>query len=337
MNGPDISILIGAKGGYSVNGDSARLIRNQLNTALAAGIKVKVGLDKASVKELKDKIASLTAPNTGTQKAANTLSLPIVNTAQLKASGKSYITASKDLVADVQKTFSTLGSVDVTNIFRTPQGEITAFTAAVKKSDGTLESYRYQLAQLKDAAKTFTGFVPVGSIGTDKTAGTGYQQTLNFLSAIQTRIENITSRTLTATQKPLLPEMVEYSSYETKLRQVSERIQQLRTDNQVLSDEHKREINSMVADLQRYAKELQTSAYAGTELKAVAFTEKKTQLQKELSNQIRQWDQSGLTTPDFNTAAAQLTEALNGAADSAGLDMYLNKLRLLRLNFKDCP
>lgn len=334
MNGPDISILIGAKGGYSVNGDSARLIRNQLNTALAAGIKVKVGLDKASVKELKDKIASLTAPNAGTQKAANTLSLPIVNTAQLKASGKSYITASKDLVADVQKTFSALGSVDVTNIFRTPQGEITAFTAAVKKSDGTLESYRYQLAQLKDAAKTFTGFVPVGSIGTDKTAGTGYQQTLNYLSAIQTRIENITSRTLTATQKPLLPEMGEYSSYETKLRQVSERIQQLRTDNQVLSDEHKREINSMVADLQRYAKELQTSAYAGTELKAVAFTEKKAQLQKDLSNQIRQWDQSGLTTPDFNTAAAQLTEALNGAADSAGLDMYLNKLRLLKAEFQ---
>lgn len=118
MNGPDISILIGAKGGYSVNGDSARLIRNQLNTALAAGIKVKVGLDKASVKELKDKIASLTAPNTGTQKAANTLSLPIVNTAQLKASGKSYITASKDLVADVQKTFSTLGSVDFQNAAR---------------------------------------------------------------------------------------------------------------------------------------------------------------------------------------------------------------------------
>lgn len=56
---PDIRILVGNEGDDVVSGKSAALIRKNLNKALSAGIKIKVGLDQRSVKALQTQLTQL--------------------------------------------------------------------------------------------------------------------------------------------------------------------------------------------------------------------------------------------------------------------------------------
>lgn len=58
---PDIRILVGNRGGASASGESAVLIRSNLEKALSAGIKIKVGLDQTSVKALQTQLKKLTS------------------------------------------------------------------------------------------------------------------------------------------------------------------------------------------------------------------------------------------------------------------------------------
>ena len=45
----DIDVLVGAKGGYNVDGESGKLIRDQLKRQLDRGVEVKLSADKKGV------------------------------------------------------------------------------------------------------------------------------------------------------------------------------------------------------------------------------------------------------------------------------------------------
>ena len=79
----------------------------------------------------------------------------------------------------------------------------------------------------------------------------------------------------------------------------------------------------MVADLQRYARELQTSAYAATDLNAATFTDKKAELQASLQTDIQRWQNSGLFGSDFHAAVNQAKQMLDEALDPTDLDACL--------------
>ena len=73
----------------------------------------------------------------------------------------------------------------------------------------------------------------------------------------------------------------------------------------------------MVADLQRYAKELQTSAYAATDLKANTFANQKAELQATLETNIKKWQNSGLFGGDFKASVEEAKAALDSALGTA--------------------
>lgn len=265
MAEPDLRVLVGVLGGASISGETGQQIIRELKaiTAQASGnnlprIAVSVDINKTrqNWQQQLQQIANgiqVQAPI-----KANLLgsSLTTFDIAKLESEGKRYFKATSTIIDDVKREFASLGTVDVTNVFKNQDGNIQSFTASVKKANGELENYRFKLAELNSDAGKFQGFVQTSSTLTDKTTGTGLQQTLNYLTNIETKLANITSAATVNTSKPLLPGMTQFDDYNTRLQQVNARIQEIRNSTTVLSDEHKREINTMVADLKRYSQEL---------------------------------------------------------------------------------
>lgn len=345
MKKPDIRILVGTEGGFSVNGESAKLIRKELQSVLGQmkgdmAPRVRVAVNFTETKKLfQEQLQAIAnglditaSVKTKIRNAAE--NNQIFDTAQLEAEGRRYYKATTDVLERAKEDLSALGKVDITNVFKSPQGEIQSFTATIRDADTVVESFRFKLKQLREGTTSFDGFVQMGSLLSDKTAGTGLEQALDYFTRIKTKLSDLTSKTLMSGSKVLLPEMKEYEQYNNKLQAVKDRIEEVRTSNSTLSRDHKREINAMVADLQRYARELQTSAYAGGELKTQTFEAKRAQLQADLKNSIKQWQTSGVFGGDFEREVENARAILNNATDSAGLDVYLQKVRLLKAEFR---
>lgn len=296
-------------------------------------INLKVALEESSVKSVQSQLQAI-AKQVNTSGAGKGAQIKVFDSAQLQADGQKYFSGVKDIVSRVQTEFSKMGKVDVTNVFKDAKGNIQSFTASVTKADGVVEKFNFELAKIKEGAKSFNGFVQSNSILSDKNAGSGLEQTLNYLNRIDTKIADITSRTLVNTSKPLLGDMEQYNQYQTKLSEVKARIEEIKSANTMLSADHKREIDSMVADLQRYAKELQSTAYAATDLNAATFSNKKAELQAALQTDIKKWTNAGLFGGDFEAAVNKAKTTLDNALDPTDLDAYRHQLSLISQQFK---
>ena len=310
--------------------DLAKLARDLGN---AHKIELKVGLDDKSVKTVQSQLQAI-AKKVNTSTAGKGSQVKVFDSKKLQADGQKYFHGVKDIVSRAQKEFSKMGKVDITNVFKDAQGNIQSFSANVTKADGVVEKFNFELAKIKHTSKAFSGFVQTNSILSDKSAGTELEKTLNFLNRIDNKIADITSKTLVNTSKPLLADMEQYNQYQTKLTSVKRRIEEIKKANTTLSTDHKREIASMIADLQRYAGELQRSAYASTDLKAATFANKKAELQAALQTDIQKWTNAGIFGGDFEAAVNKAKKQLDDAVDSKDLDEYRHKLKLLIQDFK---
>lgn len=294
-------------------------------------VELKVGLDDASVKVVQTQLQAIAKQVTTTGKSG---SVQVFDSAQLQADGRRYFSSAKNIISSVQKEFKNMGKVDVTNVFKNAKGDIQSFTANVTKANGVVERFNFSVAQIKDGTKTLRGFVQTSSVLSDKSAGSGLQKTLDYLNKINSKIAEITSKTTKNTSKPLLSGMSEFDSYQKKLQAVNSRIEEIKSSSSVLSSEHKREINSMVSDLQRYARELQSAAYASTDLKANTFSQRKEELQAALKTDIQKWQQSGLFGGDFEKSVNEAKALLDSALEPTDLDNYRHKISLIGQEFK---
>ena len=309
--------------------DLAKLARDLGN---AHKIELKVGLDDKSVKTVQSQLQAI-AKKVNTSTAGKGSQIKVFDSKKLQADGQKYFHGVKDIVSRAQKEFSKMGKVDITNVFKDAQGNIQSFSANVTKADGVVEKFNFELAKIKHTSKAFSGFVQTNSILSDKSAGTELEKTLNFLNRIDNKIADITSKTLVNTSKPLLADMEQYNQYQTKLTSVKNRIEEIKKANTTLSTDHKREIASMIADLQRYAGELQKSAYAATDLNAATFANKKAELQKALQTDIQKWSRSGLFGSEFEADVLKAKKLLDDAVDPKDLDEYKHRLKLLQQEF----
>lgn len=334
----DLQILVKAV----VDANSETALNSQLSSlvksvAASHEIKLKVVLDDSSIKTAQSQLQAITKQASSASaggKKGSTTALKVFDPAQLEADGQRYFLSVQDIVARAQAEFSKLGKVDITNVFKDAKGNIQSFSANVTKADGVVERFNFNLAKIQQGSKALKGFVQSNSVLSDKNAGTNLEQTLNYLNRVDNKIADITSKTLTNSSKPLLGDMEQYNQYQTKLQEVQARIQEIKSSTTTLSAEHKREIDSMVADLQRYAKELQTSAYAATDLKANTFSNQKAELQATLETNIKKWQNSGLFGGDFKASVEEAKAALDSALNPQDLDNYRHRLTLLQQQFK---
>lgn len=331
----DLQILVKAV----IDESSASALDSQLSKLAKTlgdshNLKIKVVLDEGSVSTVQTQLQAIAKQVQSAGASGGAAPLKIFDTTQLQKDGQMYFLSVQDIVSRAQQQFSSLGKVDITNVFKNAKGEIQSFSANVTKADGVIERFNFNLSQIKSGEQVFKGFVQSSSVLADKNAGTNLEQTLNYLNRIDTKIADITSKTLTNTSKPLLGDMEQYTQYQTKLNEVKARIEEIKSSNSTLSAEHKREIDSMVADLQRYAKELQASAYAATDLKANTFANQQSQLQAQLETSIKKWQNAGIFGGEFKRSVEEAKATLDSALNPNDLDTYRHKLALIEQQFK---
>lgn len=290
-------------------------------------IKLKIGIDEKSKGVVQTELQTIAKAATTAARGSSGV-LSIFDAAQLKNDGRKYFAETKGVVSKVKTEFSQLGRVDVTNVFKNSKGEIQSFTANVTKADGVIEKFNFTLAKVKDGTKTMEAFVQTSSVLTDKNAGSNLEKTLNYLNRMSDKIADINSKTLKKTN-PLLPGMEQYDQYQAKLTSVISRMDELRSKNQVLSSENKREIDSMVKDLARYGDELQKSAYSASDLQAKSIEDQKKLLKSNLEVFTKKWETSGLLTDTIRADLQDASNLLDSAVDPKGLDEFRTKLSLI--------
>ena len=316
----------------------SKLAKIAKNLSESHTVKLKVEFDESSVKTVQTQLQAIakqvSSASRGSANDASKQSLRVFDSAKLKADGQMYFNSVRDIVSRAQKEFSKLGKTDITNVFKDAKGNIQSFTASVTKADGVVEKFNFNLAKIKNGSRSMRGFVQSNSILSDKNAGTNLEQTLNYLNRVNTTIKDITSKTLTNTSRPLLGDMQQYTQYQERLAAVNARIEEIKKTNSTLSAEHKREIDTMIADLKRYANELQTSAYAPSKLKANTFDMQKSEMQAVLDTQIKKWQNSGIFGGDFKASVEEAKAQLNSALNTNDLDAYRHKFALLEQQFR---
>lgn len=326
-----VSAVLDEKSQSSLESQLANLVKSVGN---ANEIKVKVKLDDQSVKAMQTQLQTIAkgagSSGTGLLSGGSGSGLRIFDSSQLKKDGQKYFLNVRDIISRAQKEFGKMGRVDIGNVFKDAKGNIQSFSASVTQANGVVEKFNFNLSKIKSGGKTFKGFVQSNSILTDKNAGTNLEKTLNYLNGVQNKIKDISSRTLVNTSKPLLPDMSQYKQFESRLQQVQSGISKITSSTSTLSSAHKRQIDSMVADLKRYAKELQSTAYASTDLKANTFANQKKVLQSSLTQNMKQWENQGFLTGDFKARVLEAKSALDRAFDPTHLDEYRVKLKLLK-------
>lgn len=327
-----VKAIISENSEQSMDSQLASLTKKLAN---AHEISLKVNLDDKSVQAVQSQLQAIAKQVSTTSSATkgSGTSIKVFDSTQLKADGQKYFSGVQDIVSRVQKEFGKMGKVDVTNVFKDAKGDIQKFTASVTKADGVVEKFNFQLAKIQEGTTDVSGFVQISSVLSDKNAGTNLQKTLKYLSEVQSKLADINSETLNQTD-PLLPGMEQYEKYQAKLKEVVARIEEIKSANKTLSSEHETEINAMLDDLGRYAKELQRLAYAPVDLTAKTFENKKAELQAALQTDIKKWQNSGLFGSDFEAAVNQAKTVLDNALEPSDLEAYKHQLALLQQQFK---
>ena len=177
----------------------------------------------------------------------------------------------------------------------------------------------------KGNPKTKKGFVYSGGTGIDKNSGAKLQSTLNYLTKIDSRMSDINSKALNQTN-PLLQGTEQYDNYIKKLNETKTNIEKITTSNQVLSDEHKRQIGLMVDDLKRYSIEQEKAAYPPNKLASKSLGDNVKIETSDLDTLKQKWEQQGILVGEFNDKVKQLYIDLKNIDSPQGLINYKTQL-----------
>ena len=264
------------------------------------------------------------------QKSTQKITQQVFDSNKLNKQGREYFTKTTGILKQVKDYYKKNGaiSIDITNQQKA-NGQIRSFTATVTEATGIIKKFNFERAKINTGGnKPNYGFVQTNNVtALDKLAGTKLKQTDDFLAKIQTRIADINSKTFNQS-KPLLSDE-NSKKYNDVLSKTQEKITAVTNSTKILSDDHKREIGTMISDLDRYRKELQNVEYAGTKLKPDTFTDTKATLQAQLQTNMQKWNMSGLFGGEFKQNVENAKKLLNDAIDPSGLDKYKASLKLL--------
>jgi hypothetical protein len=103
------------------------------------------------------------------------------------------------IVNRVKKEFSSMGDVDV-NFLKNSKSQITGFVAEVKKADGVIEKFKFNVAKIKVGNSTQRGFVFDSGSLVDKNAGATLDQQLNKINEFQIKLSKLRYSALESTK-----------------------------------------------------------------------------------------------------------------------------------------
>ncbi len=205
-------------------------------------INLKIGVDEQSTKQ-----AEQSVKNMKTNIAKNsTVDLPIFNKTVLEREGREFFARTNDIVDRVQKRYASMGDVNV-NLFKNAQGQVTNFTAEIKKADGVVEKFRFNLAKLEGYARSQKGFVYSGANLIDKNFGDNITRTLDKLQLYQNRLSKLQANYMSP--KSGIQDAEYLTDLNSKYNNLNTLLNKLKNSNANLSNEQRRTIIQNIHDL----------------------------------------------------------------------------------------
>ena len=296
---------------------------NQIKDLSINDVKIKINADniQSELKKFENK--------------AKGTKIEIFDSEKLDEQGRKYFTKTTNILKQVKDYYKKNGaiSVDIKDTEKS-NGQIRKFTATVTEATGVINKFNFERAKINTGgAKPNYGFVQSELVTSlDKLSGTKLKQTEDYLSRISNKIKDINSKAFNQSN-PLITEDTT-SKYNNKLDETLTRINDIRSSSIILSDTHKRDINNMVADLERYLKELKELQYAATKLKPDTFQDTKATLQAQLKTNTQKWTQSGILSGDFKRKVEEAKQLLDNATDPSQLNKFHAEFKLLNEDFK---
>ncbi len=236
--------------------DSLNKFKSELER-LAKKIKVnlQVSVDQKSISDAEKAVQN--AKDKIINKAnSNNKGIKVFNKEQLEREKKDVENVfynSKNVISSVKRSFESMGDVNV-NVFKNAKNQITSLVAEVKKADGIIEKFKYDMANIKVGSSTQRGFVLNTSSLIDKNAGDNIQNALNKLQTYENKIaklqQNFTS------PRTGIQDINNLNALNQQYNTLKGTIDSLKSSNTNLSNEQRRsiiqQINNLELEIKKY-------------------------------------------------------------------------------------
>ncbi|MCQ2543383.1 MAG: phage tail tape measure protein [Lachnospiraceae bacterium] len=289
--------------------------------------KITEGTNKGKLKEAGKKVAQ-----------------QVYNVHELKAAGQDYLYNAND----IQKQIDQLQSrYDKRNVSLQNSVNVSALTnevGQVKALRVEYENLEHQMVRVDYIKAKFDnkewGFVSTGANYIDKTEGKAYQETLSYMTKIESSFRKIHDSAI-GFSSPIKEGSKFFDEYNAKAGKVAQTITEIRSENKILSDEQKTYISSLVSSFEAYVKNLKEAAKGATSLSPKNLSESIKQSNAELNTMLKNLTKNKQETGFLGNEYKKIYEdisglrtQLNSVTNGEEFALYSANLKLVREGVK---
>lgn len=278
------------------------------------------------------------------KEAGKKVAQQVYNVHELKAAGRDYLYNAND----IQKQIDQLQSrYDKRNISLQNSVNVSALTnevGQVKALRVEYENLEHQMVRVDYIKAKFDnkkwGFVSTGANYIDKTEGKAYQETLSYMTKIESSFRKIHDSAI-GFSSPIKEGSKFFDEYNAKAGKVAQTITEIRSENKILSDEQKTYISSLVSSFEAYVKNLKEAAKGATSLSPKNLSESikqgNAELNTMLKNLTKNKQETGFLGNEYKKIYEDISELrtqLNSVTNGEEFALYSANLKLVREGIK---
>ena len=302
--------------GTSINADIKKLKISKLT--------IPVKIDTVSLKRVLKNL-NVQFSKSNESKTLN-ISKNVFDVDKLQSDGRKFYISATGIVNRVKKDFSSMGKVNVTNIFKNAKGQIQGFSAELTKASGVVEKFNFEKAKLESANwnSVQSGFVQMNSVGADKLMGSDLEKKLNSLNTMEIRLANIKQNAFSLDKA--ITDTSHVDALNNKFKEIETSINAAKTSGDAFSSDQKRNLETLISQAEMMSKAYKSMEHPSG--KAIEFV--KSEELAKLKNLEKEWENQGILVGDFKNKVVDLEKSLTQAFNKTGISNYKHELTLIK-------
>lgn len=324
----DLKILISAV----LKTDTKKTINDQLQTLKLKSLQVPISVNTTALKKLlKDLNVQFNAANKAAGGSGSSPAVQIFDRDKLDKEGKKYFLSATNIISRIKKEYASAGDVNIID-FRNSKKEIIGFQVEVRKLTGEIEKLSFAKAQIDTGKSIQNGFVFTKSSDKDDLSGNSLQKKLDTLNRIENRLKDIRQKSFDLA-KPLT-EVAHVDELNKKYAAIDAEINKVRASGDAMSKAQQRNIGNLIADAERYRKEMQRQEYPGTKLDPTSLSNNKSKYEADLLTSEKRWKSQGVLVDSFKIKVEALKAELASVGSTDDLHKFEHNLDLTNAEAK---
>lgn len=311
---------------------TSKNINDQLQALKLKSLQVPISVNTTALKKLlKDLNVQFNAANKAAGGSGSSPAVQIFDRDKLDKEGKKYFLSATNIISRIKKEYASAGDVNIID-FRNSKKEIVGFQVEVRKLTGEIEKLNFAKAQIDTGKSIQNGFVFTKSSDKDDLSGNSLQKKLDTLNRIENRLKDIRQKSFDLT-KPLT-EVAHVDELNKKYAAIDAEINKVRASGDAMSKAQQRNIGNMLADAERYRREMQRQEYPGTKLDPTSLSNNKTKYEADLITFEKRWKNQGVLTDQFKKKVDALKLELASVGSTDDLHKFEHNLDLTNAEAK---